>query len=316
MSECSRCPGDDPKKSVTGIYKANTTLPVSLDFAISNKIKNRIDGAKNKKIQTCNICTSPKSRTELHEKNVFKRYEFQFLNLIIKDVLENHGDADILMNKTNISDNKQYDTLITKRRKEDVKDSNKIALNIEVDESSHYTKPDYFTRDRAKEENFFKVREEKNGKAYIIRVRVGENFNTACVKKEGVRKDGVCSVTDSIKFEKNMKLVQKYVDDALNGRKMDKHVYINFADNNGIIKYPYANFTSAHESALKSTKSLPNLPTNPTKPVKPAKDMLNDLTKAMSNFKIDEPSRKRVECSRKNCKEKTTSVGGKCKKHR
>ena len=310
MSECSRCPGDDPKKSVTGIYKAKSTLPISKDFAISKKIKNRIDGALTKKIQTCNICTSPTSRTDLHEKNVFKRYEFQFLNLIIKDVMENHGGADIMMNKTNISDSKQYDTLITKGYKEDIKDRIKIALNIEVDESDHYTVQSYFTRDRAKEENFFNVREQKGGKAYIIRVRVGEKFNTSCVKKEGKGKEGECSVTDTTKFNKNMALVQKYVDDALNGKKMDKHVYINFADNNGIIKYPYTDFAAAQASALKSTKSLPNLPT------KPVKDILNDLTTAMSNVKIAESSRKRVECSRKNCKEKTTSVVGKCKKHR
>jgi hypothetical protein len=208
------------------------------------------------------------------------------------------------MNKTNTSDNKQYDTFISKGSKEH---KPYIAVNIEVDESGHYTDKDYFTRDRAKEENFFKVHEiENEGTGYIIRIRVGENFNTACVKKEGTRKEGVCSVTDKTKFEKNMELVQKHVNDALNGRKMDKHVYINFADNNGIMRYPYSTF----EAAKASAKSLPNLPS------KPSKDALNDLTKAISNVKIAEPTRKRVECSRKNCKEKTTSVTGKCKKHR
>jgi hypothetical protein len=334
MSKCSRC---DEKIEVTGIYTAKSTAPVSHAYATKNNISNRFTGALNKEIHTCNICTSPGSRRKLHDENAFKAYEKQFLNLIIERVDKQKNS--VTMNKTNKSDNKQYDTFISTGNKEH---SPFIALNIEVDEFGHYTIEDYFTRDRKKEENFFNVWEEQGAKAYIIRVRVGEKFNSTCVKKTGTGKNGICSVTDYLKFNKNMGIVQKYIDDVLNGKKVDKHVYINFADNIGLIKYPYTTFSSTKSILNKSLNDLSNAMSN-LKLNETRKKNVNDLSNAISNLKLNEkknindlsntmsnlklnnllketsnnkPCKKKIDCSIKKCKNKTTSITNKCKEHR
>jgi hypothetical protein len=81
---CSRCPTKSKKESVTGPYPAISDWGVSPEYASENAISNPEHGAKGKLIQTCNICTSPTSRTKFHNKNQFKRYEHQFLNRIIE----------------------------------------------------------------------------------------------------------------------------------------------------------------------------------------------------------------------------------------
>ena len=332
MSLCSRC---DEKIEVTGVYNAKSTAPVSHVYATKNNISNRFTGALNKEIRTCNICTSPGSRRKLHDENAFKAYEKQFLNLIIERVDKQKNS--VTMNKTNKSDNKQYDTFISTGNKEH---SPFIALNIEVDEFGHYTIEDYFTRDRKKEENFFNVWEEQGAKAYIIRVRVGEKFKTSCVKKTGTGKNGICSITDSLKFNKNMEIVQKYIDDVLNGKKVDKHVYINFSDNIGLIKYPYTTFSSTKSILNKSLNDLTNSMNNHKLNNllnETHKKSLNDLSKAMTNLKLNnllnethkkngndllketsnnKPCKKKIDCSIKKCKNKTTSITNKCKEHR
>lgn len=294
-SMCSRC---NKKASVTSDYTAQSSLQVSKAYADANGIKNPEYGAIDKNISTCNICTSPISRRTLHARNVFKKYEHQFLNLIIEKV--NQRDHQITMNKTNISDNKQYDTLITTGDKDH---KPFIALNIEVDEFGHYTKEDYFTRDRAKEQNFFNVWETQGAKAHIIRVRVGETFNTACVTKTGTRTNAVCSVVNSQSFDMNMEIVQKYINDVLSGRRVKNHVYINFSDTNGLIDYPYTTFAS-----VKTEKFQPQKLNN-----------IETLVSDFNNVKISNdpnPDGKRMECIKSRCKEKTSAKSGLCKRHR
>jgi hypothetical protein len=72
---CDRC-GD--KSQMTNKYQAMSTMAVSTAYASRNGIKNSQNGAKDKNIHTCNICTSPQSRRPLHEKtySIYMNHSF------------------------------------------------------------------------------------------------------------------------------------------------------------------------------------------------------------------------------------------------
>jgi hypothetical protein len=225
MGTCSRC----TSKSVTPIYPAKSDLKITDLFAKKAKISNPLLGAFEKKIETCNGCTSPESRIILHNKNVFKRYEFQFLNLILMDYSsDNHYNIEL--NKVNKSDNKRYDAWISHTNK-DIE--HPTILNIEVDEFGHYTNKNYFKEDREKEKNFFKVN--SKNKAYILRIRIGEKNKSSCISK-----DKTCKVKNPKLFDKNMKRTREYMKNIFkNSKKLYKIAYIDFSKDENVKEYPY-----------------------------------------------------------------------------
>jgi hypothetical protein len=227
--KCVRC----NKAEVTNKYPCASNWPTK---------KEPVKGENKEKIQTCNGCTSPKSRLRLHEKNAFSRYEHQFLNLIVKDYVKNENYT-VMLNLRNESDSTRYDALIETIGTEA---KSKNSIMIEIDELGHYTTPEYFEKDRKKEKNYFTQRKNYN-KTSFIHIRVGENLPGACVSKNSEN----CSVNNQKLFDKNMKNVDKFIKKSLGDSKITiKNAYIDFSTDEDVKDYPFKNI----EQSKKYTK--------------------------------------------------------------
>lgn len=223
---CFRC----SHKSVTGEYPAQSDMPVT--EKAMKKLNIKTESAKGSRITTCNKCTSPISRLNLHQKNVFKRYEYQFLNLLLSGTPEKRGYT-IHLNELNPTKTR-FDAFIENNNEL----HKKYAINIEVDEKQHYLNKVQFKKDRVKELRDLKERRDKGYKVYLLRVRVGENAETSCVSKSGKG----CIVRNKEQFDKNLKIAQEHIRQALNGKKVIEKAYIDFSNKNGITEYPFAKF--------------------------------------------------------------------------
>jgi hypothetical protein len=199
-------------------------------------------------IKTCVGCTSPTSRRILHEENAFKRYEFQFLNMILYGLANEYSIRDkyiVDLNRKNKSNNKRYDLMITSTVGNHEKP---VTINVEIDEKQHLTTKQS-KQDRPKEKNFQKIHGENS---YIFRIVVGEDTKTNCVDK----KNGKCSVTDKQRFDKNMKSVIQHIVNLLNLKDKCKACFIDFSTSNGIvdITQPQSEFPEAVHLLMKNLR--------------------------------------------------------------
>ena len=321
---CARC----GKVAVTGKYQALST----------DATKNNKHGELRALIHTCNRCTSPRSRPELHKNKVFKKYEHQFLNLLLEDFVIGKY-FHVQLNQSNESDNKQYDAWISNNKNHE----NPTIINIEIDEKGHYNDPIYFTRDRAKERNFFEVN--KNRRAYVFRIRVSEDSADKCVWKE----DGKCFVKDPKKFDSNMLNSITHIKKLLLGQGKFKNVdrtYIDFSNYDGVISYPFTSVVDSKQQKKEQTQSssgwqdkeirqitagVNRLVVNDVKPGSckshgcKNSTWQTDYCDKCSKKHIEEPekssskSRTKQRCSQKvgrgQCTKETTSASGLCDKH-
>jgi len=235
MSYCDRCV--DNIKCVTPRYVALTDSPISKNG--KTRLRINTDSAKARIIQTCNKHTSPKSREILHQDNVFKRYEHQFLNLLLKNVSE-YGYT-IHLNEVNkgigsCTKETRYDALVFNRTRMNVS----YAINIELDEQQHYNTSKQFEADRIKEKCFIQKYGNMLKKIYIFRVRVGENKSTSCVGKNN---NNTCKVTNKARFDRNMILSRNHIANALQGASNNHHAYIDFSNDTGVSTYKYKQYT-------------------------------------------------------------------------
>jgi hypothetical protein len=233
---CARC----SHRSVTGDYKARSHVPITEKAMKQLNIKT--ESAKGMQISTCNKCTSPDSRIVLHNENVFKRYEYQFLNLLLSGTPEKRGYT-IHLNELNPTKTR-FDAFIENNNEL----HKKYAINIEVDEKQHYLNKTQFKKDRVKELRDLKERRDKGYKVYLLRIRVGENAETSCVSKTGKS----CVVHNKDQFNKNLKIAQEHIRQALNGKKVVEKAYIDFSKQDGITEYPFSKF----EDISKKTNAL------------------------------------------------------------
>lgn len=217
-TKCARC----DKAQVTSKYISKSNWPTK---------KEPVKGQVKDKIETCNGCTSPLSRIFLHEQNVFKRYEHQFLNLVIKDYVKSEKYT-VMLNLKNDSDSTRYDALIETISTES---KSKNSIMIEIDELGHYNTPSYFQKDRKKEKNYFDQRKTFN-KTSFIHIRVGENLPGTCVSKSKEK----CITINKKLFDKNMKRVYKFINQSLSNSKVKiKTAYIDFSIDKDITNYPF-----------------------------------------------------------------------------
>ena len=71
------------KMAVTPMYTCQSDIVTTIKNSKKNYEVNDPGNQLGSKIATCNRCTSPKSRIDIHENNGFERYESQMLNIIL-----------------------------------------------------------------------------------------------------------------------------------------------------------------------------------------------------------------------------------------
>jgi hypothetical protein len=246
MNSCYRC----DKTCVTPQYVCRSDYPVTEKARKTLKIKTDVTSVRDKKIQTCNICTSPDSRVALHDKNLFTRYETQFINKILIGL-----PMGIITEANTVNNDKtRYDLLLSNGKTEKEADT---VLLIEIDEKQHFDQKGWI--DGKLREAVFK---KKYGisKKFIIRIRVSEDGklddgekSKACVGKSG---KNVCVVNTSL-FDKNLKIVKDYISQVFSKKKPKiSESYINFSDNFGLKDLQKLDITIAKTKNLEELKTL------------------------------------------------------------
>lgn len=237
-NKCYRC----DKIQVSSAYKSQSTREV-----IKGRLPNSIVIPIHRNIKSCIGCISPESRPRLHKENVFKRYEYTFINSILDKVGQMPKIKTVDVNSVN-RDGTRYDLLLADAT---AVNTPKFVILIEIDEKQHFTKSGWF--DGKLREKVFEKYYNGSTKRYILRIRVSEDSRDTCVIKKNT-----VSVSDCAKFDTNMKSVSDYIRKMIDGKTGGKnHFYIDFADtigvtpsNEEVIKYA----TGKDESALKKVQ--------------------------------------------------------------
>jgi hypothetical protein len=310
---CDRC--DVKKACATPRYRATSIIPIN--EICKNRLGIDTNSAQDKIIQTCNIHTSPRSREILHQRNLFPRYELQFLNLLLRNLEKR--TYDVWLNSWNKKNEycpkkTRYDALIFHRP-----GLNKnYALNIELDEEQHYNMAKQFEDDRIKETCFTKTYEESMTKTYIFRIRAGEDKPTSCVGKNNDKS----IVTNQAQFNANMERCMKHIEKALNGRNVIRHAYIDFSENKDISEYPYKNYTDiprpgpsnppnpGSEKPKKTYKKRTPRPSNPDKTTSKEKTPVPGPSNSKKNSSKEKTPVPGPSNSKKNSSKERTPVPG------
>lgn len=258
MVKCSRC----ESAAVTGKYTATSNMALKND-------KNKDWVVRGTTIQTCNECTSPKSRKNFETMPVFTRFEPKILNDLLGLYVDNPKKYNVMLNNVNHSDKKRYDVLIELKKPDD---GGKRSIVVEIDEKQHYDTPKQFEADRLKEANYF-IQKERYNKASHLRVRVSEDSKDACIEKNKRK----CVLKDEKKYFSNLEKTKNYIKSALGEKPANiTKAYIDYSKNESIKPYEYKTFSDVKE-AKKVTKSV------------------NNITKTMKNVKIEEVKAPKVQ---------------------
>lgn len=304
-SNCVRC----NKRSVSKTY-TSTTTPVG------------------EKIETCNLCTSPKSRKILDITKGFDRFEPHLLNIILLEASMNKNIKYRTANAVN-PDTTRYDLLLG--NDENLSISTKTLL-VEVDESQHFDLAGKYDGE-IREEIFF--RKFSNNGPGVLRIRVAEdgklddgNKCTPVLTKTG----GYVCISNEKRYRSNIEKITDYIAKFFRQSSM-KIAYINIADDVGIRDMTKLNLSykeTTPKNLIKVEKKWDGLINNymssntanfTRQELEKRINVVEDLVGGMNQIKIQEskdrnPDKKSMTCCKRGCSKTTRSVTGFCPDHK